>query len=515
MNAEDKTPDVTESEPNETGSKATRCEGQCEGDHTTPTQRRNWRKLLPIGAGLVLGGLVTFGIVALLVNIFERKQEARDPYFRVAKLDDRTVDPKVWGQNFPIQYDQYLRTTDQEKTLHGGSEALPHQPTASDPRVIVTASKIELDPRLSKMWAGYAFSVDYREKRGHAYMLEDQRDTRRVSEFKQPGACLNCHASTYVLMQDLGNGDLKKGFDEMNKMPYTEVTKLANHPVACIDCHDPKTMQLRITRPAFMEGIKNYKASQGKLDYDVNRDATAQEKRAYVCAQCHVEYYFKGEGKTLTFPWNKGLTVDAEYQHYQEVGFNDWKHKVTGGQMNKAQHPEFELWSQGVHARAGVTCADCHMPYKREGGMKVSDHQVRSPMLNVNNACQGCHKVSEEELKGRVADIQDRHIKARNVSLQALSDLIDEIEKAKQSGVPQERIDPALKYQKKASFYIDWIVSENSNGFHAPGESLRVLNEATDAARKGQIVLAGGKVNDDNAPKPATPASTTPSTSKK
>ena len=117
------------------------------------------------------------------------------------------------------------------------------------------------------MWAGYAFATDFREERGHAYMLVDQRYTRRVIEFKQPGTCLNCHASTYVAMKKLGNGDIFAGFDKMNHMTLRgSDARLVKHPVACIDCHDPKTMQLRITRPAFMEGIRAYKASPGRAE---------------------------------------------------------------------------------------------------------------------------------------------------------------------------------------------------------------------------------------------------------
>ena len=93
------------------------------------------------------------------------------------------------------------------------------------------------------MWAGYPFSVDYRHARGHAYMLEDQRYTLRVLDFKQPGACLNCHASTVTLMNELGNGDRDAGFAAMNKMAYADATKMVEHPAACIDCHDPKTME--------------------------------------------------------------------------------------------------------------------------------------------------------------------------------------------------------------------------------------------------------------------------------
>lgn len=460
-----------------------------------------------IGLTILLATLATVGVALLLINIIERRDEGEDQFYRVANLDENTVDPAIWGQNFPLQYDSYKSTEQQESTQHGGSEALPHEPTADDPRTVVTEQKVEVDPRLVSMWKGYAFSVDYREKRGHAYMLLDQRSTRRVTEFKQPGACLNCHASMPKIYRDLGNGDPKAGFDKLNKMPYTEATKLAEHPISCIDCHDPKTMKLRITRPAFVEGIKQYKASVGVKDFDVNTDASAQEMRTYVCAQCHVEYAFPGEGKTLTFPWKYGNTVRDEEKYWNEIGWNDWTHELTGAKMLKAQHPEFELYSQGVHARSGVSCADCHMPYEREGAMKVSNHQVRSPMLNVNNSCQTCHSSSEQELKDRVSQIQDRHLHTRNQASQALDELIKDLATASKDGsVKPADLEAARNYQRKASFYIDWIVSENSNGFHAPGEALRVLNDANEAARKGQLALRGVHTPDNVEPTPAAPS---------
>ena len=185
-------------------------------------------------------------------------------FFRVVELTDDTDDPAVWGKNFPLQYDAYKRTVDQTRTRYGGSEALPHAPTQADPRSVVSRSKIEEDTRLKTMWAGYAFSVDFREERGHAYMLDDQRYTKRVLEFKQPGTCLNCHASTYTIMKKLGDGDILKGFDKLNHMPYVEATKLAKHPVSCIDCHDPKTMALRVTRPAFHRGHPQLQGFAGR-----------------------------------------------------------------------------------------------------------------------------------------------------------------------------------------------------------------------------------------------------------
>jgi nitrite reductase (cytochrome c-552) len=437
----------------------------------------------------VVAALVGAGVTALLVNIFEHKQEAKNPFFRVVELDDRTDDPAVWGKNFPIQYDSYLRTVDQVRTRFGGSEAVPRTPTAADPRSIVAQSKIEEDPRLVTMWAGYAFAADFREERGHAYMLDDQTFTERQVVVKQPGTCMHCHASVYVPYKELGGGDLIAGFEKMNQMPYVEARKLVEHPVACIDCHDPESMQLRVTRPGFLEGIRALKASQGVENYDPNTMATRQEMRAYVCGQCHVEYYFKGPEKRLTYPWAKGLEVENIQAYYDEIGFKDWTHKQTGAPALKAQHPEFEMWSQGIHARSGVACADCHMPYQRVGAMKVSDHHVRSPLLNVNRACQTCHRWSEDELRDRVEEIQSRTFALRNQAMDALVALIADLEKAVAAGRPDAELEVARAMQRQAQFRLDFVEAENSTGFHAPGEAARILGESINLSRQGQIAL--------------------------
>jgi nitrite reductase (cytochrome c-552) len=452
--------------------------------------RRRRRRFLIIAAGAVLATIIG---VALLMNIFERKQEARNPFYRVVELTDDTEDPAAWGKNFPLQYDDYKRTVDQVRTRFGGSEAEPRTPTKADPRSVVSQSKIEEDPRLKAMWAGYAFAKDFREERGHAYMLDDQIFTERQQVAKQPGTCLQCHASLYVPYRKAGDGDLIKGFEKMNQMPYAEARKLVSHPVACIDCHDSSTMQLRVTRPGFIEGIRAFKAMQGIQNYDVNKQASRQEMRAYVCGQCHVEYYFKGPEKRLVYPWSKGLKVEEILAYYDEVQFKDWTHADTGAPALKAQHPEFELWNQGIHARSGVTCADCHMPYKREGALKISDHHVRSPMLNVNRACQTCHKWPEEELKARVETIQERTFKLRNVAMDALMDLIKDLKAAKASGKTDKELATAQDFQRKAQFYLDFVEAENSTGFHAPQEAARILGESIDFSRKGQIALRDGK----------------------
>ena len=456
---------------------------------TDSTEGRPPSRFRLIAGAAAVAAVASAGTAALLVNIVERKQEGRNPFFRVVELTDETEDPAVWGKNFPFQYDGYRRTVDQVRTRYGGSEAVPRTPTAADPRSVVAQSRLEEDPRLKTMWAGYAFAVDFREERGHAYMLDDQTFTERQAVTKQPGTCMHCHASVYLPYKKLGGGDLMKGFAAMNTMPYAEARKLVAHPVACIDCHDPQTLQLRVTRPGFLEGIRALKASQGIPDYDVNRTATRQEMRAYVCGQCHVEYYFRGPEKRLVYPWAKGVKVEEIYAYYEETKHQDWRHALTGAPALKAQHPEFEMWSQGIHARSGVACADCHMPYKREGALKVSDHHVRSPLLNVARACQTCHRWPEAELLSRAEASQERVHGMRNVAMDALVDLIRDIEAAQAGGGDPAELDRARSLQRRAQFYLDFVEAENSTGFHAPQEALRILAESVDASRRGQVTL--------------------------
>jgi nitrite reductase (cytochrome c-552) len=264
---------------------------------------------------------------------------------------------------------------------------------------------------------------------------------------------------------------------------------LVTHPVTCIDCHDPATMRLRVTRPGFLEGVRAWKASLGVADYDPNRDATRQEMRAFVCGQCHVEYYFRGAEKRLVYPWSRGLRVEQIYGYYDSTGHVDWTHAETGAGVLKAQHPEFELWNQGVHARAGVACADCHMPYVRVGALKVSDHHVRSPLLNVNNACQTCHPIAEGELRARAERIQENTYRLRNQAMDALVDLIADLKAARAAGRSDADLAASRALQRRAQFYLDFIEAENSMGFHAPQEAARILGQALDYARQGQIAI--------------------------
>jgi nitrite reductase (cytochrome c-552) len=446
-----------------------------------------WPTWLLVALGAVGAAGVTILLLALLTNIFERKQEARQPFVRLVEVTEDTTDPKVWGQNWPNQYDSYLKTSLPTATKYGGRGL-----GASDSGL--AEQKLDRDPWLRRIFAGYAFAIDYRDRRGHVYALFYQEQTRRVTEKKQPGACLQCHASNLPLYRFAGKGDVQKGFELVSGMPYQEARNLKDdqgrpliqHSLSCVDCHDPKTMAVRVTRPGFIAGIKALKARQGVQDYDPNRDASRQEMRSFVCGQCLVEYYFRGEGKVVTYPWANGLRVDEIEAYYEKAGFTDWVHGETGARMLKAQHPEFEVWNQGIHARAGVACADCHMPFERVGALKVSDHWVRSPLLNVSRACQACHPVAEAEFQGRVLAIQDRHHALLQRAARATTDMLDAIVAARKAGVADAGLAAAALLHRKAQWRLDFVAAENSMGFHAPQELARILAETIDYARQGQ-----------------------------
>jgi nitrite reductase (cytochrome c-552) len=358
-------------------------------------------------------------------------------------------------------------------------------------------------------------------------MLADQEATKRLDK-PQSGSCLHCHASVMPLYRALGGGDAMKGFEETFKYDYKDLNAQLHesghaHPVSCVDCHDPKTMALRVTRPGFLRGIAAFaqsdapapalssvqlwRESKRESPYDPNADGTRNEMRSFVCGQCHVEYYCSTK-MPLTFPWGKGLTADAIEAFWDETefpdgeAFSDYEHAETGARVLKAQHPEFEMWSQGIHARSGVSCADCHMPYMREGATKISDHWVRSPLLNVNRACQSCHRASEKELLARVDVIQERsHLLLQRGGV-AIVDLIDAMVAAKASGVSADELNRARVLQRKAQWRLDFVASENSMGFHAPQEAARLLAEAVDYARQGQLALPRATPAPPTAPAP-------------
>ena len=464
---------------------------------------------------LLLLAAITIGILVVL-DAAATARKTTERQSGNATFGEEAVDPATWGKRYPRQYELYRRTVDVERTRHGGSESF---------------QKLDEDPVWRVLYAGYPFGIDYREERGHAYMLLDQRETQRVTSVEQPGACLHCHAAAVRVWRTLGleagapgtledavgtpeaHAQVEQGFAAMCAMPYAEAARLIEHPVSCIDCHEPRTMRPRVSRPAFLTGIAALAAGLGEVPYfdsvqrwregerespyDPNELASRREMRVFVCAQCHVEYYLREPDHLVVVPWENGLRAEQIEERYDDQDFADWTHLKTHARLLKAQHPEFEMWSRGGHARAGVACADCHMPQVRADGELVSDHHVRSPLLNVPNACVGCHDASEEDLEARVREIQDTTQELMLRAEEAVRSLVTAVEAAQAGDIEDAALATARDLHRRSQWRLDFVASENSMGFHAPQEAARLLGEAIDLARQGEISVLGARLGPD------------------
>lgn len=403
---------------------------------------------------LVLAGLVVGQFLYIRNQVTPVRGVA--PLVEVAPAEP---DSAEWGLNFPNQFSTWQQTaTNATRTNYGGS---------------VNFDKLAVDPRLVRLFAGYGFSKGYTEDRGHGNSLIDVRETARVNA-TTPGTCYSCKASENPgLWADMG-------MDTYDKMPFSELGKQIDNPIGCANCHEAGSMRLIVTNPALDEALK----AQGK-DW---RTFTRQEMRTVVCANCHVEYYFKGDGKLLTFPWSNGTGIEAIEKYYTDAAFTDWQHPDSGAPLIKMQHPEYELYSNGsTHYNAGVACADCHMPYTRDGAVKFSTHNVQSPLLNAETACGACH-TDVGYVTGRVAIIQKQVADTMSASQDALVAAIDAIQVA--AGSPSANaaaLDEARALHRAAQLRWDFIAAENSMGFHNPEEALRILAAATDLARQAQL----------------------------
>lgn len=412
------------------------------------------------GIIIITGAVIVLAVALIGVLLVVGNQP--DPYRGITPLveiAEMEADSAKWGVNFPNQWSTLQKTKENAtKTEFGGS---------------VAHSKLEEDPRLVTLFAGYGFSIDYNDERGHLWSLEDVEGTKRVNE-KTPGTCYSCKSSNNPqLWTDMGMADY-------DKTPFSELGDHISEPIGCANCHEANTMRLIVTNPALEEALQ----AQGK-DW---RTFTRQEMRTVVCANCHVEYYFKGDGKYLTFPWENGTKIENIAQYYQDEGFKDWVHPQSGTEMIKMQHPEFEFYTaDSTHYKAGVSCADCHMPYTRDGAAKFSTHNVQSPLVNPEAACGQCHTDTNYVVE-RVGIIQRSVREAMDHAEDALVAAITTIEKSSAvEGVDTALLDEARKLHREAQLRWDFIAAENSMGFHNPTEALRILTIATDLARQAEL----------------------------
>ncbi|MBN2023974.1 MAG: ammonia-forming cytochrome c nitrite reductase subunit c552 [Pirellulales bacterium] len=445
-------------------------------------------------------GWFTFAVVTVAVfflgllfaSVLERRDEARirPP---IVPIDALETDSSRWAANWPRQYASYKRMADDTtRTKYGG--AAPRDYLEETPANVV-------------LFAGYGFAKDYRQARGHTWAIDDVTQTARIAP-TTPATCWTCKGPDVPRMmvelaqakagaRDEGgkvSGENSKlddaaferlilaGAGDFYGHGFADFKDEITHPIGCLDCHEPQTMRLRITRPALIEAFER----QGRDIHDVSH----QEMRTLVCAQCHVEYYFKKEGDYLAFPWDKGTSVEAIGEYYDEAQFSDWTHAISKAPMVKMQHPDYEMYRTGIHAYRDVACADCHMPYRTEGGVKYTDHHLQSPLLNVANSCAVCHRWSEAEIVARATGIQDKVREGRDRAERTIARAHFDVAACIETGATDEQLGDVRRLVREAQLRWDYVAANNGMGFHSPAESLRILAAAVELAEECRLTCA-------------------------
>ncbi len=429
-------------------------------------QLKRWQGWLLFGGSMV----VVFILGLLVSSLLERRAEVVSIFNnRKTPMEGIVSENSKFTSDFPREYETWKQTADTTfKSEFNSSQA-----------VDVLAQR----PNMVILWAGYSFSWDYATPRGHQHAVEDVRRTLRtgapgVTEGKepQPGTCWTCKGP------DVPRVMKEHGVANFYKAPWSKWGDQIMNNVGCSDCHDSKTMDLKPARPALYEAWQ-------RVGKDVNK-ATHQEMRSLVCAQCHTEYYFKGDGQYLTFPQDSGMTVEAMEKYYDAMNYKDYTHALSRAPILKAQHPGYEIHQMGIHGQRGVSCADCHMPYMSKGGVKYTDHHIMSPLANIERTCQTCHRQSAETLRQNVYERQRKCNEIRNRVENELATAHIEAKFAWDKGATEAEMKPVLDLLRKSQWRWDFAVASHGAAFHAPQEIMRILSHSLDFANQARLKVA-------------------------
>jgi len=412
--------------------------------------------------------VVFFGFVIVRIGVAQPSDS-----IKLAKIPKESqLNMKAYENAYPLEYKSFMRNNEMapSPTGYGGSQEF---------------QRLDQEPEMLENFKGYKFSLDYADDRGHTYAGIDLMKSKRFPG--QPGACITCK-TPYV-----GKFYEESGWQYASK-PVAEMTAQIPEDgwFSCATCHEPDTMALRVYQPAFIEAMQ-------RRGIDV-KQASNQDMRSYVCGQCHVEYYFDTKDKHVVLPWDKGLTAEDMYAYYSEKpgGFEqDWVHPDSKTKVLKAQHPDYETWSKGAHADAGVTCVDCHMPFMRDNGQKYTSHFMSSPLKTIEDSCLKCHDQDKDTLIQRVKTIHDNTFKLQRIAGNTVAKAHLTVKAAIDAGATDEQLTAAHEYLRQAQWYWDFCAAENGVGFHNPDQIMRTLGlsidcahqaiEAANAAVKGNI----------------------------
>lgn len=430
-------------------------------------QLKKWQ-----GWGLFLGAMALVFVLGLLVSsMLERRAEVVSVFNnrRTMFTDSIISQNERFKADYPREYETWAMTADTSfRSMYNGSQETDE--LADRPEMVI-------------LWAGYAFSKNYNTPRGHKHALEDMRKILRTGNpgidgdaDVQPGTCWTCKGPDVPrMMRELG-------IDTFYHKRWSELGNEIVNTIGCSDCHDARTMDLRPARPALYEAWE-------RRGMDINK-ASHQEMRSLVCAQCHTEYYFVKGTDYLMFPQDKGLTVEDAEMYYDSIGFYDYIHPISKTPILKAQHPGYEISKQGIHAQRGVSCADCHMPYLQEGGVKFTDHQITSPLAKIDRTCQVCHRQSEEVLRQNVYDRQKMTRDKRTELEKQLAAAHIEAKFAWDKGATEAEMQPVLQLIRSSQWRWDYGFASHGASFHAPQEVMRIFSDGLIQAQEARRLIA-------------------------
>ena len=376
-----------------------------------------------------------------------------------------------WAASYPHQYGTWKKTAESDEIT----------------------DLLKEKPQLAILWAGYGFAKDYNAPRGHFYALQSNQNTLRTGApvdaktGPMPTACWTCKSPDVprMIQQD---GELEFFTGKWAKYGH----EIANS-IGCADCHDSKTTELTVGRPSLQRGLESAGLEM--------KTVSETEMRSLVCAQCHVEYYFKktdwtdtaGNAKVanvVTLPWANGMTVEGMESYYDAIEFKDWTHKISKTPMLKAQHPGYEIFKSGIHAQNGVTCADCHMPTIKVEGETVTDHQIKGTLDQMMSTCLDCHEETPEQFKEIVGRKLERKEQLMEITMDNLAKAHLEAGEAWRLGATEGEMAEILLDIRHGQWRWDYSIASHGSFYHAPEETLRILAVANDAAQSARIKLA-------------------------
>lgn len=330
------------------------------------------------------------------------------------------------------------------------------------------------------------------------------------------GVCWSCK-STDLMLDWAFMGDKVEGAKFHRGSNPVDVVRNVEHGLNCNFCHDPHNAKPRVMRDALIEAMERddkfnvYKnaANPAKLDVKTVGARGFERKLAYMdkadsrlmCAQCHVEYICNpgvnvktgekvGFDSRLTniFPWVNADNIEA---WYEEAGFRDFTHNLTGAKLVKMQHPDVETYFGSVHDKAGADCASCHMPkVKGEDGKVYTNHWATSPKNYVKETCLSCHTDKNEKQMVMAIDAMKGHFDGKVREAEArMNEMFNAFELAIATGVDEKTLDEARKLHAVAHINWEYWTAANGAYFHNHDMAVKSLAKSAKAASDATALL--------------------------